>query len=116
MAMADQATLKKNLQVRIDGAILIYAFYAIYRFLDGILPHSICPSVLLKPADFVQALLKLPDNDRCADCKIKSPTWASKNLGIFVCMDCAGCHRSMGTHIRSRRAFPFNVLIGNFAF
>lgn len=31
------------------------------------------------------------------------PTWASKNLGVFLCMNCAGVHRSMGTHISSAR-------------
>ena len=27
------------------------------------------------------------------------PRWASTNLGIFICMRCAGFHRSLGTHI-----------------
>lgn len=63
-------------------------------------------------------LLKLPGNDRCADCKAKSkstcrsmvsyrllthppldPRWASYSLGIFLCIRCAGLHRKMGTHI-----------------
>lgn len=47
----------------------------------------------------VQNLLKEPDNAVCADCKKKAAKWASTNLGIFICIDCSGIHRSLGTHI-----------------
>jgi hypothetical protein len=35
----------------------------------------------------------------CADCDAKCPRWASVNLGIFLCYNCAGIHRGLGTHI-----------------
>ncbi|KAI9314962.1 hypothetical protein BX666DRAFT_1965134 [Dichotomocladium elegans] len=44
-------------------------------------------------------LLKLPGNDRCADCNSRNPRWASYSLGIFLCIRCAGLHRKMGTHV-----------------
>ena len=39
--------------------------------------------------------------ETCADCKAVAPRWASVNLGIFICVNCASVHRKMGTH-RSR--------------
>lgn len=38
----------------------------------------------------------IPGNDKCADCSSANPQWASVNLGILVCIDCCGVHRSLG--------------------
>lgn len=38
-------------------------------------------------------------NNKCADCDTKFARWASVNLGIFLCQNCAGIHRGLGTHI-----------------
>ncbi|KAJ3903195.1 hypothetical protein F5879DRAFT_960626 [Lentinula edodes] len=40
-----------------------------------------------------------PGNDVCADCKARAPRWASHNLGIFICVNCAAIHRKIGTHV-----------------
>ncbi|KAF5392858.1 hypothetical protein D9757_000833 [Collybiopsis confluens] len=40
-----------------------------------------------------------PGNDVCADCKARAPRWASYNLGVFICVNCASIHRKIGTHI-----------------
>mmetsp|Transcript_53667 Transcript_53667/g.120511 ORF Transcript_53667/g.120511 Transcript_53667/m.120511 type:complete len:535 (-) Transcript_53667:53-1657(-) len=40
-----------------------------------------------------------PGNQECADCAVHDPEWASVNQGTTLCMECAGVHRSLGTHI-----------------
>ena len=55
-------------------------------------------TMMMKASD--QAELKaLPGNDRCIDCGRISPEWASVTLAVFMCLDCSGQHRSLGTHI-----------------
>lgn len=44
-------------------------------------------------------MLRHEENKYCADCRAKGPRWASWNLGIFMCIRCAGIHRNLGVHI-----------------
>lgn len=45
-------------------------------------------------------LLNSPVNrNKCGECKAHDPTWASWNLGVFLCGRCASGHRSLGRHI-----------------
>ncbi|CAD8089355.1 unnamed protein product [Paramecium sonneborni] len=49
-------------------------------------------------------ILKRPENLNCADCSTKGPRWVSLDYGVFICMDCAGAHRTLGpsvTRVRS---------------
>ncbi|KAI9464001.1 hypothetical protein BJY52DRAFT_1250923 [Lactarius psammicola] len=59
-----------------------------------------------------KALLELamkPGNDSCADCKTRNPRWASHNLGIFICVNCASIHRKIGTHVSKVKSLTMDV-------
>jgi Arf-GAP/SH3 domain/ANK repeat/PH domain-containing protein len=56
----------------------------------------------------------LRDNDQgntwCADCGSSSKVeWVSINLGIILCIECSGIHRSLGTHISKIRSLTLDI-------
>lgn len=56
----------------------------------------------------LKRLLDLPQNRYCADCVggggAARASWASINTGVFICMQCAGAHRGLGTHVSQVRS------------
>ncbi|KAH6606571.1 hypothetical protein Trco_005724 [Trichoderma cornu-damae] len=59
-------------------------------------------------------LQMLRDNDQgncwCADCGSGAKVeWVSINLGIILCIECSGIHRSLGTHISKIRSLTLDI-------
>uniref|UniRef100_A0A1A7XY89 Arf-GAP with coiled-coil, ANK repeat and PH domain-containing protein n=2 Tax=Iconisemion striatum TaxID=60296 RepID=A0A1A7XY89_9TELE len=52
--------------------------------------------------------LRLPGNQRCCDCGEEEPRWASINLGVTVCIECSGIHRSLGVHLSKVRSLTLD--------
>jgi hypothetical protein len=50
-------------------------------------------------------------NPICADCHRANPTWASVNLGVLVCLECAGRHRGLGVHISKMRSITLDTIL-----
>ena len=49
-------------------------------------------------------------NRSCADCGSESKVeWVSINLGIIMCIECSGIHRSLGTHISKVRSLTLDT-------
>ncbi|MES1913706.1 MAG: hypothetical protein MHM6MM_005874, partial [Cercozoa sp. M6MM] len=57
----------------------------------------------------VEDLLAQPGNECCADCESPSPDWASINLGVLVCIVCAGVHRSLGVEYSKVRSIDMDT-------
>uniref|UniRef100_A0A8R1U223 GTP-ase activating protein for Arf containing protein n=1 Tax=Onchocerca volvulus TaxID=6282 RepID=A0A8R1U223_ONCVO len=64
----------------------------------------------LQHDSFLAELRRIPGNEICADCCVESPKWASINLGILLCIECCGIHRSFGVQISKVRSLIMDML------
>uniref|UniRef100_H3AD99 Arf-GAP with coiled-coil, ANK repeat and PH domain-containing protein n=1 Tax=Latimeria chalumnae TaxID=7897 RepID=H3AD99_LATCH len=51
---------------------------------------------------------RIPGNAQCCDCNEPTPDWASINLGITLCIECSGIHRSLGVHFSKVRSLTLD--------
>ncbi|XP_048766757.1 arf-GAP with coiled-coil, ANK repeat and PH domain-containing protein 2-like isoform X3 [Ostrea edulis] len=54
-------------------------------------------------------LLSVPGNSHCCDCGSPEPRWASINLGVTLCIECSGIHRSFGVHMSKVRSITLDA-------
>uniref|UniRef100_A0AAQ4PN73 Arf-GAP with coiled-coil, ANK repeat and PH domain-containing protein n=1 Tax=Gasterosteus aculeatus aculeatus TaxID=481459 RepID=A0AAQ4PN73_GASAC len=56
----------------------------------------------------LQRVQGLPGNELCCDCGQTAPCWASINLGVLLCIECSGIHRSLGVHCSKVRSLTLD--------
>lgn len=72
----------------------------------------------LGSGELARLIRSIPDagNDRCADCGTGGtegsyPTWVSINLGVVLCINCSGVHRSLGCQISKVRSLELDSFL-----
>ncbi|XP_034280462.1 arf-GAP with coiled-coil, ANK repeat and PH domain-containing protein 2 isoform X2 [Pantherophis guttatus] len=63
---------------------------------------------LLKGEGSLQRVQAIAGNVVCCDCGQADPRWASINLGITLCIECSGIHRSLGVHFSKVRSLTLD--------
>ncbi|KAM7139294.1 arf-GAP with coiled-coil, ANK repeat and PH domain-containing protein 3 [Macrochelys suwanniensis] len=62
----------------------------------------------MKGESILQRVQSIPGNDQCCDCGQADPRWASINLGVLLCIECSGIHRSLGVHCSKVRSLTLD--------
>ncbi|XP_078246410.1 arf-GAP with coiled-coil, ANK repeat and PH domain-containing protein 2 isoform X1 [Pogona vitticeps] len=63
---------------------------------------------LLKGESSLQRVQSMAGNAVCCDCGLADPRWASINLGVTLCIECSGIHRSLGVHFSKVRSLTLD--------
>lgn len=66
------------------------------------------PRERLRGEGILQRIISLPGNQSCCDCGQSDPCWASINLGVLLCIECSGIHRSLGVHCSKVRSLTLD--------
>ncbi|RMB91609.1 hypothetical protein DUI87_31838 [Hirundo rustica rustica] len=61
-----------------------------------------------KGETILQRVQSIPGNEQCCDCGQPDPRWASINLGVLLCIECSGIHRSLGVHCSKVRSLTLD--------
>lgn len=56
----------------------------------------------------LQRVQSTAGNGQCGDCGQPDPRWASINLGVLLCIECSGIHRSLGVHCSKVRSLTLD--------
>ncbi|XP_018107585.1 arf-GAP with Rho-GAP domain, ANK repeat and PH domain-containing protein 3 isoform X2 [Xenopus laevis] len=70
-----------------------------------------CISESLSDYEVAEKIWSNKANKICADCRASNPDWASINLCVVICKQCAGVHRSLGTNISKVQSLKLDTSI-----
>ncbi|KAM4677747.1 arf-GAP with Rho-GAP domain, ANK repeat and PH domain-containing protein 3 isoform 2-T2 [Discoglossus pictus] len=70
-----------------------------------------CISESLSDYEVAEKIWSNKANKACADCKACNPDWASINLCVVICKQCAGQHRSLGTNISKVQSLKLDTSV-----
>lgn len=106
---------KYSFQV-IDNSQAKYIFQAEtkalqYQWIDAVRESIETMLTDTKPADIepkVQALMLA--HPECADCSVRPADWISINLGVLLCIECSGIHRSLGVEVSQIRSLTLDAV------
>ncbi|XP_004607090.1 arf-GAP with coiled-coil, ANK repeat and PH domain-containing protein 3 [Sorex araneus] len=62
----------------------------------------------IKGESVLQRVQSVAGNSQCGDCGQPDPRWASINLGVLLCIECSGIHRSLGVHCSKVRSLTLD--------
>ncbi|CAD6195840.1 unnamed protein product [Caenorhabditis auriculariae] len=57
-----------------------------------------------------EQIRRVPGNEVCADCQSPAPKWVSINLGVVLCIECSGVHRSLGVQMSKVRSLTMDSI------
>ncbi|KAL0603626.1 Arf-GAP with coiled-coil, ANK repeat and PH domain-containing protein 3 [Plecturocebus cupreus] len=63
---------------------------------------------IVKGESVLQRVQSVAGNSQCGDCGQPDPRWASINLGVLLCIECSGIHRSLGVHCSKVRSLTLD--------
>ncbi|NXJ02955.1 ARAP3 protein, partial [Psophia crepitans] len=66
---------------------------------------------MLYDYEVVEKIWSNKANKYCADCWAQSPDWASINLCVVICKQCAGQHRSLGSNISKVQSLKLDTSV-----